>query len=100
MYSHTIIVFYSQIDKQKYILEYDSKYKETIRQYFSNIKVDISLHTLMDKDPTINNIVKNNPYFTNAKKLTNLEELIRKIEEIIEKNVPSVFDNILKSIQN
>lgn len=98
MTSHTIIVFYSQIDKEKYILEYNDKYKEEIRKYFNNIKIDISLHTITDADNTINSIVKNNPYFTNAKKLANMEQLIAKIEEIIRKNAPSVFDNLLSSI--
>lgn len=98
MTSHTIIVFYSQIDKEKYILEYNEKYKDEIRKYFSNIKIDISLHTITDKDKTINSIVKNNPYFTNAKKLTNVEQLIAKIEEIIKTNAPSVFDALFTSI--
>lgn len=95
MFNHTIIVFYSQIDKEKYILEHDEKYLEFIKGYINNNKIDIALHTLSDRDNTINTIIETNPYFTNAKMLVSFEQLKNKIDEVITSNAPSVFDMLL-----
>lgn len=97
MISHKIIVFYSQLDNEKYILEYKNEYKEQFLEYMRNQCIDITVHTLVDNDVTINTILSTNPYFSEASMLRDFEQLKNKVEEIITKKVPSLFDEFLNN---
>lgn len=54
---------------------------------------------MIDTDPTIDTIIKENPYFSNAKRLYQFDELKAKIEKIIADKAPSQFDLFLETIK-